>query len=99
VDPPIQLVIWSTTDQDASEPTPVTAKWSAHQAFEAGFETFKTDNDESSYAWTNVPIPTDYLDTGVAWTLYLKSIYQEDVKCAKNTLIICPDCPNFPDTL
>ena len=99
VDPPIQPVIFPFTDQDPSEQAPITAKQLAHQAFDTGIETSKIDDDKSSYAWTDVPIPTGFLDAGIAQTLYLKSIYQRDVKHAKNTLIIHPDCPNFPDLL
>jgi len=99
VDPPVQPVVLPSTVQDSSEQTLITAKRSAHQAFNTSIETSKTDDDESSYAWTDVPIPTSYLNAGIARTLYLKSVYQRDIKRAKNTLIIRPDCPNFPDAL
>src|SRR5882724_1966217 len=71
----------------------------ANQAFNTNDEATRGDNDNSMYAWTDIPIPTSYLNPGITCTLFLKSVYLNDVKCAKNTLIIHPDCPNFPDPM
>ena len=65
VDPSIQLIISPPMDQDPSEQTPIRAKLLAHQALETSDDTSRTADNESSYAWTNVPIQTGVLNTGI----------------------------------
>ena len=77
----------------------VGAKRTTDQVFNSGDDPARNTNDESFYACTDIPILTGTLNPGITCTLFLKSIYFNDIKCAKNTLIICTDCPNFPNVL
>src|SRR5882724_10362727 len=69
------------------------------QVFDTGDDSSRSNNDKSFYAWTDVPILTGILKPGIMHMLFLKLIYLNDIKHAKNTLIIWADCPNFPDAL
>ena len=95
----VQLLTPSSMSQEPPGQTMVGAKRMTDQAFNSGDEPTRNTNNESFYAWTNVPIPTSTLNPDIMCTLFLKSIYLNNFKCTKNTLIIHADCPNFPDAL